>query len=627
MYLEVQHLEPEIAVNFLNKLLANNKLQLAVFVVFSLSITAWILYILYSSKGVYDTGDGIQHYQISRYSWQHPELLLDHWGKPLFTLLSSPFAQFGYKGIGVFNVLLFLSTCLMAFDALRRLHLHWASSLLFAGLVITAPQYIQMVLAGMTEILFAFLSMLVIWLAVRKKYRWMAVAASFMLFSRPESAAFLPVAIAWICWKKEWRIIPWFFTGLVLYSILGAFHYGDITWFFTANPYTGAQDIYGSGPLDHFYQHRKQIFGGYFFWSFVASLLILGIIYWKRPNTRSELLMIAALAIVPAVGTFAVHSYAWYKGINGSLGLIRVLATTVPAAAFVVSYTVGKAIPILPERTILRSGVSLLFVGVLTTSNYNQMRSVTIMPLPATEQQLHMNQVASWVKENRPEDTGIAYLNPYLGFRSEIDPFSDRTHLIWGLDLGQEFAGLEKGDWLIWDGHFAPNEGRFPLERALSNDFEVLAYFPPIQEMRVLGGYLFEIFVLRASKKEQITQTQRLNLDAQHARRSDDPQFPLTWENHVDDRGDYRFREVDIIPFGIVGSISEAHLTYSAYDGDQLLMHRSIQLKTSLDTLHIRLPNWGKDIHEKVYVWFPQADVQDIEYSLKVIERRISYAE
>lgn len=28
------------------------------------------------STGILESGDGIQHYQIARYSWQHPELFL-----------------------------------------------------------------------------------------------------------------------------------------------------------------------------------------------------------------------------------------------------------------------------------------------------------------------------------------------------------------------------------------------------------------------------------------------------------------------------------------------------------------------------------------------------------------------
>ena len=62
------------------------------------------------STGILESGDGIQHYQIARYAWQHHELFLHSWGKPLFTLLSSPFAQLGIWGMTIFNALCFVAT-------------------------------------------------------------------------------------------------------------------------------------------------------------------------------------------------------------------------------------------------------------------------------------------------------------------------------------------------------------------------------------------------------------------------------------------------------------------------------------------------------------------------------------
>jgi len=55
------------------------------------------------SEGILESGDAISHYQLSRYSWKYPLHLLDHWGKPLFTLLSSPFAQLGFNGYLAFG--------------------------------------------------------------------------------------------------------------------------------------------------------------------------------------------------------------------------------------------------------------------------------------------------------------------------------------------------------------------------------------------------------------------------------------------------------------------------------------------------------------------------------------------
>jgi hypothetical protein len=57
------------------------------------------------SEVTYDVGDGIRHFMVSKYSWQHSNLFMYSWGKPFFTLISSPFSQFGINGIYFFNIL------------------------------------------------------------------------------------------------------------------------------------------------------------------------------------------------------------------------------------------------------------------------------------------------------------------------------------------------------------------------------------------------------------------------------------------------------------------------------------------------------------------------------------------
>ncbi|NNK80780.1 MAG: hypothetical protein HKO93_04710, partial [Flavobacteriales bacterium] len=70
-----------------------------------LAFVLLVAIVAFTSGGLLDTGDGIAHYQIARFSWSHPELFLHHWGKPLFTLLSSPFAQIGFNGMITFNLI------------------------------------------------------------------------------------------------------------------------------------------------------------------------------------------------------------------------------------------------------------------------------------------------------------------------------------------------------------------------------------------------------------------------------------------------------------------------------------------------------------------------------------------
>ena len=56
---------------------------------------------MYAIRSYYD-------YLFARYAPQHPELFFHHWAKPLFVLLSCPFAQFGFIGVKVFNFIVSL---------------------------------------------------------------------------------------------------------------------------------------------------------------------------------------------------------------------------------------------------------------------------------------------------------------------------------------------------------------------------------------------------------------------------------------------------------------------------------------------------------------------------------------
>ncbi len=58
------------------------------------------------SPGFNGGADSITHYQISKFSWKHHYLFMDQWGKPLFNILFSPFAQLGFKVVNIVNILL-----------------------------------------------------------------------------------------------------------------------------------------------------------------------------------------------------------------------------------------------------------------------------------------------------------------------------------------------------------------------------------------------------------------------------------------------------------------------------------------------------------------------------------------
>ena len=50
--------------------------------------------LVFLSEGTVGGADDMTHYGYSRYAYQFPYFFLNHWGKPFFTAITSPFAQF-----------------------------------------------------------------------------------------------------------------------------------------------------------------------------------------------------------------------------------------------------------------------------------------------------------------------------------------------------------------------------------------------------------------------------------------------------------------------------------------------------------------------------------------------------
>ena len=61
------------------------------------------LCIVLLSTGVYGDADSYTHFQIAKYAFKYPYLLLNLWGKPVFTLLAAPFAPPDILGQSIAN--------------------------------------------------------------------------------------------------------------------------------------------------------------------------------------------------------------------------------------------------------------------------------------------------------------------------------------------------------------------------------------------------------------------------------------------------------------------------------------------------------------------------------------------
>src|ERR1700739_1524212 len=104
----------------------NQKTEKIVFYSFLLISFLIVSIIDISANATFGSGDGPLHYLIGRYSWRHPRLLLDMWGKPFFTLLSSPFAQLGLRGMFLFHALCAAAVSFFTYKIAKKLSLKYA---------------------------------------------------------------------------------------------------------------------------------------------------------------------------------------------------------------------------------------------------------------------------------------------------------------------------------------------------------------------------------------------------------------------------------------------------------------------------------------------------------------------
>jgi hypothetical protein len=438
------------------------------------------------SQGILESGDGVLHYQIARYSWVHPHLLLDHWGKPLFTLFASPFAQLGHWGMVLFNALCFVVTCWAADGLLRRAGplARW----LFPAALMLVPVYGTMVLAGMTEVFFGMLTLLVVRALADRRFRLAAIIASFTPFARPEYVVFVPFVLLWLMWQRQWRALPLLLLGQAVYALAGAVALGDPLWFMHREPYTGASDIYGSGELLKFWERRKHIFGSPLIWTAVLSVMT-GVLLWRnRLGERPMLNLLALLAWLPALGIVVLHSILWWKGLKGSLGLERVLATGIPLLVLAAVWAPARwsTTALAHKRSALLSVVFGL-TYVLHAARVFPWESA--MPVRRDTLQEFYDRVGDHLASLPTPEGRYVVLHPYIAYRAGLDPF-DGEHFsqYW---TGDDFA---QGDRLVWDAHFGPNEARLPLHGLLSDStMRSIGFFVPTEHLIMLGGNAMEV--------------------------------------------------------------------------------------------------------------------------------------
>jgi hypothetical protein len=425
------------------------------------------------TEGTGGGGDSILHFLISKYSWQHPELFLDHWGKPLYTLISSPFAQFGFKGIKLFNCVVAFAACWFTYLTAKQLqlkHAHWVWVLFFF-----TPFNITNTLSGLTEPLFGLILITATYFYTKGDNFKATFIVSFLPFVRSEGLIILCVYVAYLIAKKQYKMLPLLAIGHLVLSIAGVFIYKDILWVFNRIPYAKMSTTYGVGTWNHFFIHMNFMIG-----PMLYILLGIGIITYllnlvfkkeiKHANFNEHFFLIYGTF----AGFFVAHTLFWTLAIFGSMGLTRVFVGVMPLMAIIMldglnSITQNKFA--VNER--LRSILFFLIIGVVILFPFLDNPAALNLKHDFTlddSQQLIKHKIAPYIESNHP-DKKLYYSDYQLAYFLEEDIFKDRFGNT--LFSKEPSFDLKENELIIWDDWFSVlEEGvqKAKLDSLLSRD-------------------------------------------------------------------------------------------------------------------------------------------------------------
>ncbi len=465
-------------------------------------IVGWILFalfvvsvvIIFNTENSFGGGDHFTHFKMARWGWQHPKLLFNHWGKPVFTILISPFAQEGMDYARLFNLVIGLFTAFFSWKLATTLK--FRNSWLVVLLVFFTPVYFSLIFSVMTEVLHSLFLVLAVWLFFKKDYLWSAIAISFLPMVRTESIVLLPVFILAFGLRKQWKFIPFFSVGFLVISLAGWHFYNSFWWLVTEMPYKGnATGIYGHGSLFHFINHTKGILGYPIAGLFYIGLLVSVWLWYKRDSFKLNdrfyfLLLVPGIYLI----FLAAHSFVWWKGMGNSLGLIRVMGSVTPFAALTALVGFDFIGDWLADRKRVFQGFAVLLVVWVVFSAISIGRDGFQKSRP----QVVLAETVNYILDNNLEKNKIYYFNNYIPFRLGIDPYDDRKSS-WGIPATPKVSlSVPDNSLIVWDAHFGPNEGRTPLEKLLNDDgLKVLKVFRPEEPFTVLGGYNYEVYLFQ----------------------------------------------------------------------------------------------------------------------------------
>jgi hypothetical protein len=417
---------------------------------FALAYAALCAVIIARFAGTGDPGDSISHYLAARHAFAHPALFFDHWSKPVFVLLAAPFAQFGFAGIKVFNAVVAGLGAIGAWRTARALGLR--NALLAAVFTLAAPMYLVLTFSGLTEPLFACVTVWVVVAALCDRPRTAAIAMSFLPMVRSEGLVLLLVMAVFLLLRRQYRVLPWLALGTGLYGLAGWPVHGHPLWPITGIPYAHIGSPYGSGTATHFLEKLVFVVGVPLYALLAVGTLVWLVRWWRDADRWHPRYLVPALPWAYIVA----HTLFWWAGIFNSMGLTRVLVGVVPLLAVLALGGLAGLVERVPGQwPRVRQGVRLAVVGYVLVFPFT--------PNPAAIQRHRLEPSADQaLVHDMVHALGpmpglrVVARHPYIAMALDRDPFAPDD---WAMLDTAMLPTLQPGDVVIWDEWFAPVEG------------------------------------------------------------------------------------------------------------------------------------------------------------------------
>ena len=474
--------------------------------VFGLSALVYILLVVFAN-GVNGGADTFVHYQMSRYSWIHHDLLLNQWGKPVFTVLFSPIAQFGLKAVIWTNLILIFLEAFLVLKIAEQLQLKrsWLAPLLF----LTCPVVFDNAVSALTEIICALFLILFIHWGLKGRFVLAALVLSFMPFARSEGFVILGVAAMFFFFTKRWKYIPLLVAGSVAMNTIGYLYTGFPLWIFDSNPYVHT-DItsYGRGSFFHFFIWALPVFGiGFLFllkstWG--SALVIKNRIAtdWKSQSIteQSKLFLLKHQILFWVVlgsfwGYFMAHTVLWGFGMWASLGLLRVMFVVAAPMVILALIEINKILENKPKLGRFKTvNVIVVLLCLIGFSSNTLILGAFGAPVEYGIEESVLDEMHQWMLKEDVKTNGRVFAgHAYVTIILDIDPNDyNKNHRL------RDFKYAQSGDLIVWDGHYGPNEEQTPIEMVNADTtLFMLKEFRPKEEYRPLNNMPFYVRLYR----------------------------------------------------------------------------------------------------------------------------------